>query len=203
AESQLSAAIRDLRNARHNAGMSQADVARAIGVCRALVSAWESRRYTPNPIQLAAWGAVVGLDLPIRTFAGGSPLNDAAQVRILERFHRAVGDRWTWRTEVPVVSDPRDRRAFDAVLTRGDRRVAAEVIARFGDSQGQVRPIMLKLSASECERVVLVVADTRHNRATIAAAAPTLDPDFGCPARVAMGALRAGEVPAGNAVVLI
>lgn len=195
--------IRDLRDARLRAGLSQRSVAGALGVSRALVGAWECRTVVPGPVQLYRWGAVVGLDVSMRAFPGGSPLRDAGQLRLLDRFRRLVGDAWNWRTEVPVSADPRDRRAFDVVLSRGARRVAAEAIGRVVDAQGQVRPIELKAATSGVDRVVLILSDSRQSRAAVAAGRPTLEPAFPCPARVALTALRAGELPPGNAVIFV
>ncbi|MDQ2689658.1 MAG: helix-turn-helix domain-containing protein, partial [Chloroflexota bacterium] len=159
---QLDALIRELRLARLNACLSQRSVAKALSVSRPLVGAWEARRIVPDPVQLHAWGAVVGLDVSIRAFPGGSPLRDVGQLRLLARFRVAVGESWTWRAEVPVTADPRDRRAFDAVLSRGTRRVAIEAISRLSDSQAQTRPVALKLEASGVKCAVLVLADTRQ-----------------------------------------
>jgi transcriptional regulator with XRE-family HTH domain len=127
ARAHVTAFIDELRDARLRAGLSQRSVGRALGVSRALIGAWEARTLTPGAIQLYRWGAVVGLDVSIRAFPGGSPLRDAGQLRLLERFRRIVATAWICRTEVPVSNDPRDRRAFDMVLARGARRVAVEV----------------------------------------------------------------------------
>jgi transcriptional regulator with XRE-family HTH domain len=203
ARRQLDEAVHDLVVARHNAGLSQAAIARVIGVSRPLVAAWEHGAVRPRADQLARWGAVVGRDVSLRTFLAGPALRDAGQLRILDRFRRLIGTRWTCRSEVPVTGDPAERRAFDLVLTRDERRVAVEAVGRLSDAQGQVRPILLKQSAAGGLRVVLVLADSRHNRMAIRSAASTLEPAFPCSARLALAALRAGEVPPQDAVILV
>lgn len=160
AERQLADVIRTLVDARRAAGLSQAFVAGALGVSRPTVAAWEAARVTPSSVQLGRWGAVVGLDVGLRAFPGGSPLRDAAQLRLLDRFHRLVGNRWAWRTEVPVSRDPRDRRAIDATLVRDGRRVGVEAVTRLVDIQGQTRPILLKQEASGIGIFVLVLSDS-------------------------------------------
>lgn len=134
-------------------------------------------------IQLARMGAAVGLDVPARTHPGGSPLRDAAQLRLLARFRATIGDAWTWRSEVPVAAGPDDRRAIDAVLLNGPRRVGIEALTRLTDAQGQVRAILLKQEAAALSCMLLVLADTRHNRHMLRDADPTLRPSF--PVRVA------------------
>lgn len=201
AERQLADVIRALIEARRAAGLSQAFVAGALGVSRPAVAAWEARRVTPSPVQLGRWGGVLGLDVGLRAFPAGSPLRDAGQLRLLHRFHQLVGDRWTWRTEVPVSRDLRDRRAIDAALIRDERRVGVEAVTRLVDIQGQTRPILLKQAASGIGIFVLVLSDSRLNRAALSDGAPTLLPAFPCPARSALAALRSGEAPAANAII--
>jgi transcriptional regulator with XRE-family HTH domain len=157
--------IRDLRDARLAAGLPQVAVARALRVTRQAVSLCESGDGARYMVQLARWGAAVGLDVSIRTFAGGSPLREAGQLRVLRRARSAMGDRWVWRTEVPVSNDPRDRRAFDAVMSEGRFRIGLEVITRLTDAQAQTRAALLKQESAGLDRMVLVLAKTRRNRA--------------------------------------
>jgi hypothetical protein len=58
---------------------------------------------------------VVGLDLRVRAYPGGSALRDEAHLALLARFRRELPARSAWRTEVPF-PDPGDRRAWDAVV---------------------------------------------------------------------------------------
>lgn len=203
AHSQLELVVADLRNSRRNAGLSQAAVANALGISRQLLCAFEGTVIIPSPIQLARWGAVVGLDVTVRAYSAGAPLRDAGQLRLLARFRVMIGDEWMWRTEVPVSSDPRDRRAFDAVLERLERRVAVEAIGRLMDAQAQVRATQLKQQVSGIDRMVLALADTRHNRRATIDAQPTLAPVFPLPPREVLAALRAGELPALNGLILV
>jgi transcriptional regulator with XRE-family HTH domain len=200
---QLDDAVNELRNARLAAGLSQSSVARALGCSPQLISLLEGRSVEPGPIQLARWGAALGIDLPIRTFPGGSPLRDAGQLRLLLRFRASVGELWTWHTEVAVSTDPRDRRAIDAVLSRPPCRIGVEAIVRLTDAQAQVRALLLKQAASGVDRVVVVLADSRHNRIALRDAAPTLEPAFPLSPRETMRALRAGSVPPANGIVLM
>lgn len=199
---QLDDAVNELRDARRAAGLSQSTVARALGCSPQLISLLEGRVVDPGSIQLARWGAAVGLDLPIRTFPGGSPLRDAGQLRLLRRFRASLGELWTWHTEVAVSADPRDRRAIDAVLSRPPHRIGVEAVGRLTDAQAQVRALLLKQAASGVDRFVVVLADSRHNRLALAEAAPTLEPAFPLSSRETMRVLRAGSVPRANGIVM-
>lgn len=201
AERQLAESIGNLVLARRSANLAQAAVATELGVSRSILAAWEQRRVDPRLDQLSRWGAVVGLDVSLRTFPAADPLRDVGQLRLLERFARLVGDGWEWRSEVPVSTDPRDRRAFDAVIRRNTSEAAVEAVVRLVDAQGQVRPILAKQLTSGIGTVVLVLADTRHNHLAVTAGAATLGSAFPIGSRPALASLRRGLPPEANAIV--
>lgn len=204
ARQQVERALADIRDARRNAGISHASMAARLGCSRQLIGAIETGRLEDvGCIQLARIGAVVGVDIPIRTFPAGSPLRDAAQLRLLERFRVSIGEAWTWRTEVPVSVNPLDRRAIDAVLVRGPHRVGIEAVTRILDAQAQTRPILLKQEAAGLQRMVLVLAATRHNRNALVDGAQTLSPAFPLRHRALMRDLKRGRPPPANGIVLI
>ncbi len=200
---QLDRTIGDLVLSRRMASLAQARVAEAIGVSRSTVAAWEQRRVEPSLSQLCRWAAILGLDASLRTFPAGDPLRDAGQLRLIERFRRLLGAGWEWRTEVPVTFDPRDHRAFDAVIRRGSRSAAIEAIVRLTDGQGQIRPIVAKQTAARVACVILLLADTRHNRLAVASGAPTIEPAFPIGPRRALALLRSGDLPPDNAMVFV
>jgi DNA-binding XRE family transcriptional regulator len=204
ARHQVGEVLTELRGARLSAGLSQATIAAALGCSRQLIGVIEAGRLDDiGCVALARMGAVVGLDVSLRAFTGGSPLRDAGQLRLLDRFRSRVGSAWSWRTEVPVGADPLDRRAFDAVLNDGPHQVGVECLTRLTDAQAQVRSILLKQASARLDRMVLVLADTRHNRAAMRAAAPTLDPAFPLPQRILMRELKSGALPPANGLVLL
>ena len=96
-----------------------------------------------------------------------------------------------------------DLRAWDAVLVRGTVRIGIEAETRLGDVQALLRRIELKCRDSGIERVIIVAADTRANRAAVAAAAALLGPSFSVSPSAAWAALREGRDPGGNAVLLV
>lgn len=201
---QLERAVDEIRLRRIGAGVSQRRLAQVLKCSRQLIGAMEAGQLQDiGAVQLARMAAAVGLDMPIRTYASGSALRDAAQLRLLGRFRATIGEAWTWHTEVPVSSRTDDRRTIDAVLVRASRRVGIEALTRLTDAQDQVRSFLLKQQAAGLEYMVLVLADTRHNRRALNDASPTLLPAFPCASRSALRDLRAGRVPATNGVVLV
>ena len=73
----------------------------------------------------------------------------------------------------------------------------AEVIGGFIDALG------LKRRDGEAERMMLVVADTRHNRAVLRAAAVDFAAAFPADIRDALKALREGRDPASDVLLMV
>ena len=201
---QLGELIRDLREARLAAGLTQSSVARAMRVSRQQLSLLERGTGGQHLVHLARFGSTVGLDVSLRAFRTDAPLRDVAHLRALARAREAIGTRWwMWSAEVPVTSDPSERRAFDAVLERDGLRIGLEVITRLTDAQAQARAASLKQAASGLARLMLVLPRTRHNTESLRAAASTLVTAFPVDARRCLRSLRAGRVPEGNGVLLV
>jgi transcriptional regulator with XRE-family HTH domain len=191
---------------RVSAGLSLRAAAEASGSSKSQL--WRFERAAIDRLSLtdlAAWFAVLGHDVGIKTFPAGDPIRDKAQVALLERFRRLLHPSLDWRTEValPIAGD---LRAWDAEV-RGHSprpwRARVEAETRIADGQALERKLALKLRDDPAGHLVLLVADTRANRAAIAALRAGLTQLFPCGARAALGALRDGHEPPGNAIVLM
>lgn len=152
-------------------------------------------------VHAAIVAAVLGLDLSVRLYPAGRAIRDAGQLRLLARFKPIVSAAWRWQYEVGLAIDG-DLRAWDAVIV-GPLRIAIELETHLYHVQALVRRVQLKLRDSNVERVILVMADTRHNRAVLAAAADVLGTFLPCPRRRLLAALRAGTDPGANGYVLV
>jgi len=185
----------ELRECRVEAGLSQAAVARAVGVDASLVGKIERAGVAGVSVgRLAELFAVVGQDLAVRTYPFGPPLRDAAHVALLRRTRHRIGDAWRWRLEVPL-GLPGDARAWDAVLELNDHWVGVEAETRLHDLQALLRRLETKARDCGSADVILVLADTRHNRAAVAAAGTLLRAAFPTAPAGAWAALRRGESP--------
>src|SRR6476659_7621445 len=110
----------DSRQARVNAGLSQRDVARAIGTSHSKVGRFERGATSSADLPfVAAFCAVVGLDLAIRTYPAGDPIRDRAQLALLERLRVRLHPTLRWRSEVPLPIE-KDLRAWDAEIRGRD-----------------------------------------------------------------------------------
>ena len=145
---------------------------------------------------------MVGLDATVRAYPGGSPLRDQAHIDLLERFRRRLGRRVRWATEVPLPIAG-DRRAWDGLARTSDVRVGVEAETRARDAQALKRRLELKQRDGAVERVVLLLADTRHNRSFLRAVGRDFLDAFPIPGAIALERLARGRDPGGNAIVLL
>ncbi len=189
ARKRVTTAITEIRSARIGAGLSQGALGAGVAISRSRVSRIEREK---------------GLDLPLKVFPGGDPTRDAGQRRLLDRLRIRLGPVWEWEHEValPIVGD---KRAWDAVGTHATTRfvIHLEAETRLEDVQALLRRLALKCRDGAAVRLILVVSDTRNNRAVIRAAAREFALAFPVDARRALSLLSVGEDPGGNVLLVI
>ncbi len=151
---------------------------------------------------LAALASVVGLDLVVKLYPGGSPVRDAAHVRIMSRLKALLPAAMRLAAEVPIPI-PGDQRAVDAMVVDPPLRLGFELESRLLDAQGLARRVALKQRDARLARMVLVVPDTPANRAAAASGQATLDAGYPVGHRATLAALRAGELPKGNGILWV
>jgi transcriptional regulator with XRE-family HTH domain len=190
-----------LRDARRAAGLSQQTVARRAGTSQAGLSRTERGRRSATLDDLAVLASAVGLDLVVRLFPGPDPVRDLAHVRLLARLQLELPGL-EWSTEVPL-PNPGDQRAVDAVVHLGSLRIGFELETQVVDAQALVRRLALKQRDAGLTAMVLVLADTRSNRAALVASTATLRAAFPRSTTEVVAALRAGHAPLGNGIVVV
>jgi len=191
----------ELRNARLEAGLSLEDVAQSTGLSKAEVSRIE-RGLAPwvSVDSICRLAVVVGLTASIRLYPDGPPIRDAAHAALLERLQRQLPALLQWRAEVPLPISG-DRRAWDATIRGEGWWVAVEAETRLHDLQALERRLALKRRDGGEPRVILLINDTRPNRAALASARESLRSEFPLEAREILGALRAGRAPTAGGIV--
>ncbi len=194
---------RELRLARLSHDLSQTVAGAAAGLSHATWSRLErGLADRMSVIDLARAAAVVGLDLRLRAYPGGRVLRDEAHVELLERFRRRLAAVVRWATEVPL-PNAGDRRAWDAMARIEGVRVGIEAETRAHDSQELQRRLNSKRRDGAVDHVILLLADTRHNRAFLRAAGDGFLADFPVAGATALRRLAAGRNPGGSAIVLL
>lgn len=193
----------EIRAARLQAGLSQLSVAAGIGISRSQYSRIE-RGLTPDlTIDMAARVlAVLGQVLNVQTFPAGDALRDAAQLALLGRLRVLIHRSFRWATEVPLPI-PGDLRAWDATASNSAVRIGIEGETRLRNLQAVERRVALKERDGGMDRVILLVANTRHNRDVVRAHGEVPSARFPVAGPRALELLRAGVDPGGNALILL
>jgi transcriptional regulator with XRE-family HTH domain len=192
--------------ARLGAGLSIREVARASGASHQQIMRFEHGDL--DRISIAAvgsWCAVVGMDLSIRAYPAGDPIRDRAQLALLERLRARLDPGLDWRTEVPLPT-PGDLRAWDAEI-RGRLpvpwRVRVEAETAITDGQALERRLRLKIRDDPDGHLILLVSDTRTNRAALPALDAGLRGDLPLGTREILTALARASDPGASGVVIV
>lgn len=193
----------DLRAARHVRGLTIRELAAATGSSASEISRRElgrSRGLTGE--RLAVHAAVIGLRLSVNLWPTGGGMRDAAQARYIAAFVARVGRSWHVALEAPIPIAG-DLRAIDVSLTRGEVRLAVEVITRLADLQAQLRAAQLKARDVGATRLILVVAATHANRRALEVARASLLDAFDLDTRRVLRDLAHGVDPGRDAIIVL
>jgi transcriptional regulator with XRE-family HTH domain len=194
------------RIARVGAGLSLRDTAAASGSSRSQLSRFERGTIDrASMTELGAWFAVLGLDLVIKAYPAGDPIRDRAQLALLERFRARLHPTLRWRTEVPLPIE-RDLRAWDAEITGAKPnpwRARVEAETKISDGQALERRLALKLRDDPGGHLILLVSDTRANRATLRSMGVGLRELLPLETRAILTALATGRDPGLSGVVIL
>ena len=191
-----------LVNARRAAGLSRREIARCIGVGHERVARAERGDPAALTIDLTARiAAALGQELAVSLFPAGEPVRDKGHLALLQRLRSRIGPGLRWRTEV-AVPIPGDRRSADAVITGRGFEVMVEAETHLDDIQALERSIAAKQRDLGIDRIVLLVADTRHNRGVVSTV-PELGRRFAISTRRSLAALSRERDPGGDALVIL
>ncbi|HXX60693.1 MAG TPA: helix-turn-helix transcriptional regulator [Candidatus Sulfotelmatobacter sp.] len=193
----------EIRTARSSGGLSLAVIGEASGVSAAHVSRLERGMvHRVDLVALARIMATVGLDLSLRAYPGGRALRDQAHLALLTRLRTRLAPVWRCHLEVPVVGHG-DPRAWDLVARLPTVGIAFEGEMKLYDVQAQTRRQIAKFHDGSVDRLILVVADTRHNAVVLRDARTLLAGDFPLDTRTVLAALGAGRDPGANGIVVL
>jgi hypothetical protein len=131
----------------------------------------------------------------------GTAIRDQAHVALLARFAARLSPTMLWRTEVPIPI-PGDLRSADGTLAAPGVGAIVEAETRLHDLQATQRRLRAKQRDLGLPRAILLVADTRHNRAVIRNV-PGLHREFPVGTRACLAALAAAQDPGGDCLVIL
>ncbi|HEY6571065.1 MAG TPA: helix-turn-helix transcriptional regulator [Candidatus Limnocylindrales bacterium] len=193
----------DIRNARVANGLSQSAVGAAAGMSHTQISRIERAEVASLTIDhVCSAGLAVGLKLAARLYPDGDAVRDAGQLRLLERFRATLPPGTGWGTEVPLPI-PGDRRAWDAVIRLDGRRAGCEAETRLADVQALERRLALKARDGDVDVLILIVADTTHNRVVLEQQREALRGLLPLDGRDVRRALREGRLPHAGGLIVV
>lgn len=190
----------EFRELRLASGLSQAAVARAIGVSRSVICRMEAGDEEVAAFIRARAAAVVGAEFRLGLYPSGPALiRDAAQASLVERVLTMRHPSWRATVEAPLPGP--GRRSTDLRLERLDEIVLMEAETRIRALEAIVRECQAKRAAvaetgtGRRVHVVLVLPPTRHHRALVRAHPETIRAAFPVPSEELERALRGGAGP--------
>jgi hypothetical protein len=193
----------DLRQTRMSIGLSIQSAAASVGLHPSTFGRIERNELDHVTVeQLALACASVGHQLSVRSYPADDLVRDAGQLRLLARFRARLPANAAWQTEVPMPI-PGDLRALDGRLLCQAARIGIEAESRIGDIQAIDRRAQLKKRDAGLDRLILLVADTRSNAAVLDRHREALRSSYPLDTRETMAALARGEVPRGDAIVVL
>jgi transcriptional regulator with XRE-family HTH domain len=192
----------ELRNARLAAGLSQLSVASAARLSQGSVSRLEHAK-PPHPdiVEALRVARVVGLELSVRCFPAAGQLRDVAHVGLIHRLLKRIPPDISRQLEAPVRRG--DLRAWDVLLQVGGVRIGVIAETRIRDLQALLRREKRKQMDGNIDRLLLLVADTKHNRATLEEASSLLLLEFPLATRAMLTRLSRSKAPSANGIVVL
>ena len=147
------------------------------------------------------WPQSLASQVSLRLYPAGRPLRDDGQLALLERLRRSLSPGLAWRNETPIPIAG-DMRAWDASIDGPGCTVFVDAETRIRDVQALERLTALKARDTGTDRVILLIADTRSNRAILTSLGGSLIA-HALPGRTILAALEAGHDPGGSGTVLL
>ena len=195
--------VSELRDERRVAGLSQAELAAELHWSQTEISRLERNLYPAIAlVRLAEIAAALGLELSAGLHRNGDGLRDRGQQAVASRLLAIVAPvikRWR---EVPLPNHG-DRRSWDVLLRLGSTLIGVEIETRIRDMQALVRKIRERERDGGVDHVLLVLADSAHNRALVDELREALGPRFSTSPRLLLRALRTGTEIPGSGVILV
>ena len=191
-----------LATGRASAGLSLREVARRAGISTDTLRRVERADLSAMSIdRIIGLAEVLGLELAASLYPAGEPVRDRAHLALVSRFRARLPATVRWRVEVPVPIAG-DLRSADAMLGVAGVDVLVEAETHVGDVQLIERKASAKQRDLGALRLILLVADTRHNREVVRLH-PEFRERFPIETRTCLARLARGIDPGGDAMVIL
>lgn len=195
---------REIAGARLSAGISQRVAASIAGMSASQFGRLERGKLKrPSFDAICRAARAVGLRPSLKFYPDGPRIRDAGQLRVLERFDGVLGASLRHAREVRLAIQG-DLRAWDERVTDGRSNASVECEVHLHDVQAVQRRIALKQRDDPAAGpVILLLADTAHNRRVLAEHREALRAQFPLDGGAILRALRAGRLPPASGILSI
>ncbi len=195
---------REIASARRAAGVSQRAVASRAGINASHLGRLErGELHRPSLDTLCRAARAAGLAASLKLYPDGPRLRDAGQIALLGRFEAVLARPLRMRREVPIPL-PGDQRAWDGRLTDGRLSASVEAEVHLHDVQALQRRVALKQRDDPgAGAVILLLAETAHNRRVLRASRDALREQFPLDGAAILRCLRAGRLPTLSGVLML
>jgi transcriptional regulator with XRE-family HTH domain len=193
----------EIREARVAGGLSQRVAASSVGMSYSTLGRIERGALVNVTVQhLALACAAVGLRFSGKPYPDGDPIRDVGHARLLRRFDARlpVGTPFRRETPMPIPGDPR---GVDGTAILARRRTGVEAETHLADLQAVERRALQKQRDAGLPVLILLVADTHHNRRVLALHRDELRASFPLDTRAVMARVTRGLAPERNGIVVM
>ena len=198
--------ITELRTRRQDLGVSQPQLARALGYSQSRLWRLESKRVDATFVEVSEIASLLGLELAVNLYELGDPIRDKGQQALGRRFDVIPAPVWRSTVET-LLPNPGDQRSWDRLLrlTTSPTRhlVGADLETRIRDIQALVRRTRARERDGGVDAILLVLSDSSTNRSLVGQLRGALGPAYASAPRATLAALRNGEPLPGSGVILI
>ena len=194
---------REIRETRVGAGLSLRTAAASVGMSYSVLGRIErAELVNVTVVQVALACAAAGLRLSGKAYPDGDPIRDAGQARLLKRFEARLptGTRFRRETPMPIPGDPR---GIDGTVVLDRTRTGIEAETHLSDLQALERRVLQKQRDADLSVLILLVADTRHNRRVLDLHRDALRASFPLDTRAVMARVTRGLPPEQNGIVVL
>lgn len=203
----LTRSVAELRNARLAAGLSLDQLAREVAWSATAVGRFDSgKREDVGIVELSEIASMLGYEVSVGLHPIGDPVRDKGQLACGRRFNALLSDRWRV-TDETLLPGAGEQRAWDKLLRLVDARprhlVGVDIESRVWDVPAILRRTRGRERDGQVDRILLVLADTAHNRRIADELRNALGPAYAAGPRHLLSALREGRPLQGCGVVLI
>lgn len=200
-------ALDELRNSRAEAGLSQEQLAAALGWSSSGVRRMLGGKLDDlGVIGLSEVASVLGYEISLGLHPVGDPLRDKGQLAVGKRFDAMLSSAWRV-TDETLLPGAGELRAWDKLLRMVGASprylVGVDIETRIRDVQALTRRTRARERDGMVDAILIVLSDSATNRRLVQELRSSLGPAYATSPRQILGALRSGERLVGSGVILV